>query len=352
MGFGAVLGQSRNAGSAPTTSTGKRTARFSIGTSTNGWTANDCDYLCDGTDDQVEINAAIQALPSGGGEIVILDGTYNINATIDIRIDNVTLRGNGSNTVLVRQWNASSGGGATFRFPLIYCNSKCEIINLTINGNNYFNFDNYGIYINLYKAKCKIEDCFLVNNYCGIYIGGTTGQSSITPCYFYIMNNYFANNREDIEATFDAVGGKILNNFFDHNLLDTDMKSSSIILNAGGSSSGLYNPHYIIISNNEFIDGGIYSNCNYIIFSNNIFTEIDGNAIQINGQYSNIGYYGYNNIIIGNIITAKDAQTVLGGISLNNSSQYNLVTNNQLINGATINNNGTNNTIINNITTP
>ena len=49
MGFGAVLGQSRNAGSTPTTSTGKRTARFSIGTSTNGWTANDCDYLCDGT---------------------------------------------------------------------------------------------------------------------------------------------------------------------------------------------------------------------------------------------------------------------------------------------------------------
>lgn len=103
MGFGAVLGQSRNAGGAPTTSTGKRTARFSIGTSTNGWTANDCDYLCDGTDDQVEINAAIQALPSGGGEIVILDGTYNINATINIRIDNVTLSGNGSNTVLVRQ---------------------------------------------------------------------------------------------------------------------------------------------------------------------------------------------------------------------------------------------------------
>lgn len=66
MGFGAVLGQSRNGGSTPVTSTGKRTARFSIGTSTNGWTANDCDYLCDGTDDQVEINAAIQALPSGG----------------------------------------------------------------------------------------------------------------------------------------------------------------------------------------------------------------------------------------------------------------------------------------------
>ena len=352
MGFGAVLGQSRNAGRSPTTSTGKRTARFSIGTSTNGWTANDCDYLCDGVDDQVEINAAIQALPSGGGEIVILDGTYNISATIDISINNVTLNGNGSNTVLVRQWDALSGGGSTSRFPLIYCFSKCDIINLTINGNNYFGSNNYGIYINLYIAKCKIKDCFLVNNYYGIYIGGTTSQSSITTCYFYVINNYFANNREDIHAVFGVANGKILNNFFDHNLSDINRGLASITLNSGGNASGLYSPHYIIISNNEFIDGSIYSNCNYTIFSNNIFTETDGNAIQINGQYSNIGYHGYNNIIIGNIIIAKDAQTILGGLRLQDSSQYNLVTNNQLVNGAIISNNGTNNIVDNNITTP
>lgn len=352
MGFGAVLGQSRNAGSAPTTSTGKRTARFSIGTSTNGWTANDCDYLCDGTDDQVEINAAIQALPSGGGEIVILDGTYNISATIDIRIDNVTLNGNGSNTVLVRQWSAPSGG-TNSTFPLIYCFSKCDIINLTINGNNYSSVNNYGIYINLYKAKCKIEDCFLINNRCGIYMDGTTTQSSISTCYFYVINNYFTNNREDIKAVFDVANGKILNNFFDRNLFDTVTGYSSIILNSGGNTSSVYNPYYIIISNNEFINGGVSSNCNYTIFSNNIFTEINGDAIQINGYYSSTGYYGYNNIINGNIVIAKDDPTYINrGISLNNSSQYNLVTNNQLINGAIISNNGTNNIVDNNITTP
>ena len=352
MGFGAVLGQSRNAGSAPATSTGKRTARFSIGTSTNGWTANDCDYLCDGTDDQVEINAAIQALPSGGGEIVILDGTYNISATIDISIDNVTLNGNGGNTVLVRQWEAPSGGTIS-TFPLIYCFSKCDIINLTINGNNYFSTNNYGIYINLYKAKCKIEDCFLINNYCGIYVRGTGTQSSISTCYFYVINNYFTNNREDINAIFNVTSGKILNNFFDHNLLDINRGWASITLRSGGNTSGIYNPHYIIISNNEFINGGISSNCNYTVFSNNIFAEIEENAIQINGQrYSNTEYYGYNNIIIGNIIIAKDAQTILGGIRLQDFSQYNLVTNNQLINGATISNNGTNNIVDNNIITP
>lgn len=46
----------------------KKVARFIIGTSTAGWTKDDCDYLCDGTADDVEINAAIQALPEGGGK--------------------------------------------------------------------------------------------------------------------------------------------------------------------------------------------------------------------------------------------------------------------------------------------
>ena len=50
----------------------------------------DCDYLCDGTADQTEINAAINRfLPATGGEIVILDGTYNITAKIDVTKDNV-----------------------------------------------------------------------------------------------------------------------------------------------------------------------------------------------------------------------------------------------------------------------
>lgn len=87
---------------------GKRMARFVVGTSAAGWTAADCDYLCDGTGDQVEINTAIQALPSTGGEIVLLDGTYNITATIAMNKDNVKLSGNGAATVLKRMWNSSA----------------------------------------------------------------------------------------------------------------------------------------------------------------------------------------------------------------------------------------------------
>ncbi len=77
-----------------------RVARFVVGTSAAGWTADDCDYLCDGTDDQVEIKAAVDALPSTGGEIVLLDGTYTLSEAFIVNKPNVTLRGNGTNTVL------------------------------------------------------------------------------------------------------------------------------------------------------------------------------------------------------------------------------------------------------------
>ena len=88
------------------TISGKRTARFVIGTSTAGWTSADCDYLCDGTADQTEINNAITALPANGGEIVILDGTYNIIKKIDVTKDNVSIRGNGNATILKRMFDS------------------------------------------------------------------------------------------------------------------------------------------------------------------------------------------------------------------------------------------------------
>ncbi len=131
----------------PSGGSGKRVCRFVVGTSTAGWTADDCDYLCDGTADDVEINAAIQALPSTGGEVVILDGTYNITATIAVNKDNVTLSGNGSATILKRMWNSSSAEGV---ITITASNGNCTIKNIQINGNNssFTSTYNNGIYVN------------------------------------------------------------------------------------------------------------------------------------------------------------------------------------------------------------
>lgn len=57
------------------------------------------DYVCDGVNDQVQIQAAIDALPPGGGQIKLHDGLYIKGAgTITITKDCVDIHGSGKNT--------------------------------------------------------------------------------------------------------------------------------------------------------------------------------------------------------------------------------------------------------------
>lgn len=66
------------------------------------------DYVCDGVGDEIEIQAAMDALPTAGGTVLLLDGTYNLNnaapgldyGAICINSHNVTLGGIGDGTIL------------------------------------------------------------------------------------------------------------------------------------------------------------------------------------------------------------------------------------------------------------
>src|SRR3990167_5637602 len=55
------------------------------------------DYVCDGTADDGQIQAAIDGLPAGGGKVVLSDGTFSIAAQIDLPTDRaVNIEGSGS----------------------------------------------------------------------------------------------------------------------------------------------------------------------------------------------------------------------------------------------------------------
>ena len=194
MSFGALLGQSASGGG------GKRVCRFTVGTSTAGWTANDCDYLCDGTNDQVEINSAIQALPTGGGEVVILDGTYNITATIAMNKDNVTLSGNGSSTVLKRMWNSTSEEGV---ITVTATNGGCEIERLCVDGNkaSYGGSDNLGIY--LYGSSNNRITGNIIRNATssGVSCFSPQGVHPRPPPYNIVIENICFNNATGIGFT-------------------------------------------------------------------------------------------------------------------------------------------------------
>ena len=109
---------------------GKGTVKFVVGTSAAGWTAAACDYLCTGSRDDTVINQAIGALPAAGGEIVLLDGTYNIYSGILLNKPGVTLRGRGTATKLVR----TGDGDSTYDALVKITGDGCTVSDMSIDG--------------------------------------------------------------------------------------------------------------------------------------------------------------------------------------------------------------------------
>src|SRR3990172_3058090 len=56
------------------------------------------DYLCDGTDDDVQIQAAVNALPAVSGKVLLTEGTFSISTPISVLKHNVTIEGQGPAT--------------------------------------------------------------------------------------------------------------------------------------------------------------------------------------------------------------------------------------------------------------
>lgn len=75
---------------------GDGVARVVIG---NRVSAQEADYTCDGIDDDVQFQEAIDALPADGGMLYVLAGTYSFGDTVTRAIDGVSIVGLGGATV-------------------------------------------------------------------------------------------------------------------------------------------------------------------------------------------------------------------------------------------------------------
>ncbi len=94
-------------------------------------------YVCDGAQDHVEINAAIAALPSTGGKVLLSSGTFNIGITspgtpigVTINKNYTILEGSGHNTVL--KFHASTINSTTL---LTLSQSYTSARNMRLDGN-------------------------------------------------------------------------------------------------------------------------------------------------------------------------------------------------------------------------
>ena len=87
------------------------------------------DFVCDGEDDQVEIQQAINEIPENGGSVVLLEGEFVITDTINIG-SNVTLKGQGKSTI-IKGREAGSGN-----YEMISPSGEnIEISDMRLNGN-------------------------------------------------------------------------------------------------------------------------------------------------------------------------------------------------------------------------
>ena len=301
-------------------SSGKRTCRFVVGTSTAGWTDADCDYLCDGTNDQVEINSAIQALPSGGGEIVILDGTYNITATIAMNKDNVTLSGNGNATVLKKMWVGSSLGGI---ISVTASNGGCCISNLYFYGNKTSKFTfSYGVFLSNSNNNFIIGNTFENNDYA--VAGYTSGANSIVA-------NRFHKNDVGVYIS-DNSNNNVTNNIFYMNECGIKLSSSKNNTISGNTCTD---------NNDGFYIGG---GCN-----NNVITSNNNN----NNNRGIVVSNARNNSIVGNTFIrgsglSSDYTASQKTILLEGNSSFNLISSNNIMGKNYTSSGGEGNTFVNN----
>jgi hypothetical protein len=135
---------------------------------TVGTIAGQCDYLCDGTADNVEIQAAITAITSTGGIVFLKSGTYNLAAAIDVP-SKVHILGTGRRNVLVK-----TNGAAIKAFTLIGTAGNYrfdqKLANFEIRGNNSA-VDTSNILIDIqYSDEWLIEDVYVRQGYDNIRV--------------------------------------------------------------------------------------------------------------------------------------------------------------------------------------
>ena len=160
------------------------------------------DYVCDGTDDQVEIQAAIDAAyTAGGGKVALLDGTYTITATITGK-DYVDIEGMGFGTI----WDISTLGNKN----TIEMGDYSSLSNLKVVGSiSPFGSD-------FWRAVVAGNHCFINN----IWIHETSYGIDTLDRVDVHVSNYIATNLRSVNdwaAAFHASGssfGISLRNFY------------------------------------------------------------------------------------------------------------------------------------------
>jgi len=292
------------------------------------------DYICSGSGDQTTINNAISALPSGGGIIYLLEGTYNLTGPITITKSNVAIIGSGKATVLKRMWNSSSDEGVITVGDATNAYEGILIENLAIDGNkgSYANSTNHAIFFKKYITKSKIKGNWIQNSAgYGIYFYATASGESNS--YNIIEGNDIRSNLRGIYLYFSSnntiSGNTVQGNGYG---ISPSYSSNNTITGNTVQGNGWYGVLLYSSSNNTITGNTVQGNGWYGVFlyssSNN--NTITGNTVQGNGYHGVLLSSSSNNTISGNKIHDNGGSGAYDGISISSNSNANLISSNDI----------------------
>ncbi len=301
---------------------------ITIGTSTSGYSSSDCDYLCDGIDDQVEINNALSKLSGIGGTILILSGTYTVSAPILITENDIVIRGLSDSVIITSNVTIDpliSISGFSVHLSNMTLDGIANVSpnpgiridgaeHITIKSMKFINFINtYAISALVSMKFINIIDSFFYNNSYSIYLDVISSADIISDIYI------FGNSFQNLKNRAIYIGNGCIDVCIGNNLISNDtyitppaisiqrstisyclkdiMVSNNNISNFGygfmviGADSGDASDSKIIIINNTV------SKCGKGILLSTIFnSSIINNSLIDNG--SGIDFSTVNNSLV------------------------------------------------------
>ena len=251
----------------------KKTATKIIGNSSAGYNSGDVDYLVSGTSNAATIiQNAINALPSNGGKIIFLDGSYTVSSALTIN-KNVVFEGMGDGT----QFNVSGS--------LAACSSAVSVVfrDMKIIANTISKY--------LYKGggsdNVLLDNVTLTMTATGVHNLST----SDTKAAFLNVGTFTAvNSRISVKAT-SSIHSSGTGCFAVAELADTTMAASSvnvsdstIELNGQYGRIHLARQYMNVTGCNIFLTGSGFSDTDLGIVGG-IGCVISGSFISCEGQF-------------------------------------------------------------------
>lgn len=259
--------------------------------------SENADFVCDGTDDQNQISAAISSLPDQGGSVYLREGTFVLSGEIIIAKSNVTVGGSGAGTVL----KVEDGLNRTMTaFKAMGCDSVI-LRDLSIDGNAGMNVE--GSYEGVVFDHCSDSTIS------GVRVRDLNGVAlELTFCYLVRVEN---------SGIRDCSSHGILVNYS----VGVSM-SGNIMQSCGDESVFLTHSRDCTVQGNQVLYGGLHGVrlelSNYNVIENNVLR-----GSEKNGLFLEVSYY---NAISGNQVFDSGNW----GIFMSSSSDHNTIAGNSV----------------------